>query len=289
MTELAQSQQPAQADHGPAELVTRTPDLAERDPVRFQRRRVLIDNLLRFGTPVVILLVWQAISSSGLVDQRFWPPPSEIVVSFVDLVSSGLVLEAAVSTFRVLLLGYFGGALIGIVLGVLLGSFRKLRTALEPVISALYTVPKLAVLPLLLMIFGLGETPKVLLVAFGVFFIVAISTMSAVAGLAEGYLEPARSFGASRIQTFRHVTLPAMMPEVFTSLRISIGTAVLLVIGIEFVQGREGLGFLIWNSWQVFLADRMYAGIVTVSIIGVALQSAVTWIGRRVSPWAPRR
>lgn len=287
MTELARSEQ--RADRGYGELVIRKPDLAERDPARFHRRRVLIDNVLRFGTPVALLLVWQVISSTGMVDQRFWPPPSEIVLSFVELVSSGLVLKAATSTLRVLMLGYLAGALVGIVLGVLLGSFKKLRVALEPIISALYTVPKLAVLPLLLMIFGLGETPKVLLVAFGVFFIVVISTMSAVAGLAEGYLEPARSFGANRLQTFRHVTLPAMMPEVFTSLRISIGTAVLLVIGIEFVQGREGLGFLIWNSWQVFLADRMYAGIVTVSIIGVALQSAVTWIGRRVSPWAPRR
>ncbi|MGW0586442.1 ABC transporter permease [Streptosporangium sp. NPDC002607] len=289
MTDLVQTEKRARTGQEGGGTVLRRPDLAERDPVRFQRRRVLVDNLLRFGTPVLILAVWQAISSSGLVDQRFWPPPSEIVVSFVELVSSGLVIEAAASTLQVLILGYLGGSLAGILLGVLLGSIRKLRTAIEPIISALYTVPKLAVLPLLLMVFGLGMTPKVLLVAFGVFFIVVISTMSAVAGIPEGYLEPARSFGASRLQTFRHVTLPAMVPEVFTSLRIAIGTAVLLVIGIEFVQGRDGLGFLIWNSWQVFLADRMYAGIVTVSLIGVALQSAVTWIGRRVAPWAPRR
>ncbi|GAA0843922.1 ABC transporter permease [Streptosporangium amethystogenes subsp. fukuiense] len=289
MTDLVQTEKRARAGGEGGDTVLRRPDLAERDPVRFQRRRVLVDNLLRFGTPVLILAVWQAISSSGLVDQRFWPPPSEIVVSFVELLSSGLVIEAASSTLQVLMLGYLGGSLAGILLGVLLGSIRKLRTAIEPIISALYTVPKLAVLPLLLMVFGLGMTPKVLLVAFGVFFIVVISTMSAVAGIPEGYLEPARSFGASRLQTFRHVTLPAMVPEVFTSLRIAIGTAVLLVIGIEFVQGRDGLGFLIWNSWQVFLADRMYAGIVTVSLIGVALQSAVTWIGRRVAPWAPRR
>ncbi|WP_433368272.1 ABC transporter permease [Streptosporangium sp. CA-115845] len=289
MTDLVQAEKRARTGQEGGDIVLRRPDLAERDPVRFQRRRVLVDNLLRFGTPVLILAVWQAISSSGLVDQRFWPPPSEIVVSFVELVSSGLVIEAAASTIQVLMLGYLGGSLAGILLGVLLGSIRKLRTAIEPIISALYTVPKLAVLPLLLMVFGLGMTPKVLLVAFGVFFIVVISTMSAVAGIPEGYLEPARSFGASRLQTFRHVTLPAMVPEVFTSLRIAIGTAVLLVIGIEFVQGRDGLGFLIWNSWQVFLADRMYAGIVTVSLIGVALQSSVTWIGRRIAPWAPRR
>src|SRR5689334_2836074 len=141
MTDLVQTEKRARAGGEGGDTVLRRPDLAERDPVRFQRRRVLVDNLLRFGTPVLILAVWQAISSSGLVDQRFWPPPSEIVVSFAELVSSGLVIEAASSTLQVLMLGYLSGSLAGILLGVLLGSIRKLRTAVEPIISALYTVP----------------------------------------------------------------------------------------------------------------------------------------------------
>lgn len=244
-----------------------------------------MDNLLRFGTPVLIVLLWQLSATVEVLDRRFFPAPTQIARAFTKAVDSG-VLQAALSvSIRRLLIGYLMGLTAGILLGFLLGVVRFLRVALEPVISAVYTVPKLAILPLFLLIFGLGDMPKILVVALSVFFITCISTISAVTNIPDSYREPARSFGASPFKTFTHVMLPAVLPDIFVALRLAAGTAVLVMIGIEFVQGGAGIGWMIWNSWQLFLADRMYVGIVSVALLGVIFQTLVKFIGRRLTPW----
>ncbi|TQC48770.1 ABC transporter permease [Rhodococcus sp. WS4] len=266
-------------------LIERRPGAAEQDLDRYLRTRRRKDAALRFGAPVLLVVLWQIVSMSGLVDQRFWPAPTAVFEAFVESLQSGQLLDALGVSVSRILVGFAFGAVAGIVGGLALGSVRGLRIALEPTISALYTVPKLALLPLLLLIFGLGDTPKIILIALAVFFIVVISTTAAVSGVPESYREPARSFGASRFQTFRHVIAPAIIPEVFVGLRIAAGNAVLVLIGIEFVQGGAGLGWMIWNSWQLFAADTMYVGIITVALLGAVFQSAIMLVGRLSTPW----
>jgi ABC-type nitrate/sulfonate/bicarbonate transport system permease component len=173
----------------------------------------------------------------------------------------------------------------GGVVGFLLGSSRLARAAFEPTLNALYTVPKLALLPLLLLIFGIGEEPKIILIAMTVFFFMWISTMEAVATLSEGYGEAARSFRAGWWTRFRHVTFPAVLPQIFVAMRVSAGVAVLVLVGAEFVQGGNGIGYLIWNSWSLFLADRMYVGITVVALMGVVFSAVIAAVGRAVMPW----
>ncbi len=132
--------------------------------------------------------------------------------------------------------GFVLGVVTGVMAGLLLGLSRRAHAALDPFLSALYTVPKLALLPLLLLIFGLGELPNVLLVGMTVFFLVWITCMEAVMTIPESYREAARSFGAGRWSMFVHVIWPAMLPQLFVAMRISAGTACWLIIGVEFVQ-----------------------------------------------------
>lgn len=273
-------------ENGLSSVVTRLPGPAETDPVAFLKRRRRIDNLLRFGVPALLILAWQLSAMVELIDERFFPAPTDIARACVDAIETGVLQEALWISVRRLLLGFALGSVVGILVGFALGVVRPLRVALDPVISALYTVPKLALLPLLLLIFGLGDMPKVLLVAMSIFFIIVISTVASIVAISESYREPARSFGASPLKTFGHVLLPAVLPEIFVSLRIAAGMAVLVLLGIEFVQGGEGLGYLIWNSWQLFLSDRMYVGIVTVALLGVVFQTIIKWIGQLVTPWA---
>lgn len=287
-TALSQATTVAETAAAPSsggDVVSRVPSKAELDPIGSRRRRRRIDNVLRFGTPVLIVGLWQLSAMAELLDRRFFPAPTEIAEAFVKAIDSGVLQEALKVSVTRLLVGYFFGAVVGILVGFALGVVRPLRVALEPVISALYTVPKLAILPLLLLIFGLGSLPKILLVALSVFFITCISTISAVTGVSDSYREPARSFGASPLKAFTHVMLPAVLPDIFVSLRLAAGTGVLVMIGIEFVQGGEGIGWMIWNSWQLFLADRMYVGIVAVALLGVLFQSLVQLIGRLLTPW----
>lgn len=268
------------------QTVTLLPGPGDIDPVGYQRRRRIIDVVLRIGTPIALLVAWQVTASAGVLDPRFFPAPSRIAETFVELIRSDLLVTELQVSIRRILVGFVAGALVGIFVGFALGLVRPLRVAFDPIISAFYTVPKLAILPLLLLIFGLGETPIILLIALGVFFIMAITTTAVVSQVPSGYREPAVTFGASPLQSFRHVLLPAVLPELFTGLRIAAGNAVLLTIGIEFVQGGRGVGYMIWNSWQLFLADRMYVGIVSVAVLGALFQGFIAFIGTRLSPWA---
>lgn len=268
--------------------VVRQPGQIERNRARFARQRRMVDLLLRFGTPVVFLLLWQYASTSGGLDRQFWPAPTDVARKLEETISSGFLTENLLATTERLMYGYVAGSLIGVAVGMLLGTLRLVRVALEPMISAFYTVPKLAIFPLLLLLFGIGDTPKIILTALATFFVVCISTIAAAVGIAPAMNEPLRSFGATRMQTFRHLTLPAVLPEIFVALRLGAGMSVLVLIGMEMIQGANGLGYVIWSSWQVFDTERMYVGIVTAAVFGVCFQSLIKLLGRLALPWAQR-
>ena len=263
------------------------PGPAERDPARYVKRRQRLERALAWGVPIVLVLLWQLAAEREWIDVRFFPAPSSIADASVDLIESGALFDAMWASAKRILLGYVLGVVTGIVAGLLLGVFGLLRAALEPTLMALYVVPKLAILPLLLLIFGLGDTPKVVAVGITVFFFMWIQTMEAVVATQTGFKEALRSFGASDWQMFRYGYLPSALPQIFVSARLCAGISVLVMVGVEFVQGNDGIGFLIWNSWTLFLATRMYVGIVTVSLMGLLFAMAVKVIGRKLLPWAP--
>lgn len=272
-------------DESSAGVIERVPGPAERDADAFRRRGQLSDNLLRWGTPVLVLVLWQLFAMARILDPQFWPSPGAVGQSLVDTVRSGYLIEQLQASMLRFLAGWGSGAFAGLVLGAILGTFRPARMAIEPLVSAVFTVPKLALFPLMLLLFGLGEMPKIILIALTVFVVVTISTATAIVAIPEGMREPLRLGHATRWQTFRHLTFPMVLPEIFVSLRITTGMGVLVLVAVEMVQGASGLGYVIWSSWQVYDVERMYVGIVTMSLVGVALQYLVMWIGRLVMPW----
>lgn len=251
-----------------------------------QTRRRRLEQGLGVGVPILFIVLWQIVASAGLIDQRFFPPPTKVAAAAVDMVSDGTLQINAWDTLRRILIGFFFGVVSGAFVGLIMGMSSLVRAALDPILTALYMVPKLALLPLFLLIFGIGELSFIALITVTVFFFVWLSTMAAFVSVPENYREVARSFNATPFQKFRHVLLPAALPDIFVSLRLSIGVAVLVVVGIEFVQSSSGLGWMIWNSWQLFQAPRMYVGIVMVAVMGVILTALVRWIGRMAIPWA---
>jgi sulfonate transport system permease protein len=268
--------------------VTRQPGPAEANPRRWLRQQRWLERGLAISAPVALLLIWQICADQGVIDERFFGSPSAVVTDGIALIRDGeLQRHLLTSTVRVLI-GYAAGATAGLAAGLLLGYSRLLRATFEPLLNALYVVPKLAVLPILLLAFGIGELPKVVLIAIAVFFIVALSSLSAALLTPKGFIEVAESFNASRWRVFRQVILPNALPQVFAALRLASGMAVLMLVGVEFVNAQTGLGYLIWHSWSLFLAGQMYVGIVTVAVFGVVFSSLVKWIGQLVVPWAPR-
>lgn len=267
-------------------VVTREPGPAERDPVGFQSRRRIVERALAWGTPIALFVLWQVAASTGAIDVRFFPAPTTIFDAFVASVDDGTMTSALWATTRKLLIGFGVGTAGGWVVGTLLATVRLFRAAFEPLLIALYTVPKLALLPVLLLIFGFGETPQLVLLSVSVFFIVALGVAGAIRSIDSGYLDAARSFEASKAELLRHVILPGALPGVAASMQVAAGMSVLVVVGLELVVGGEGLGNLIWTSWQVFLPARTYAGVIVASLLGVVFTFGVSACMRRLSPWA---
>jgi NitT/TauT family transport system permease protein/sulfonate transport system permease protein len=262
------------------------PTAAEIDPVGYFRTRRLAELGLAVGVPALLLALWQLAASQDWIDTRFFPAPSTIVSTAKELIDSGELQHDVFVSVRRVLFGFALGVLSGTVAGTAMGMSRWLRAAFEPLLDALYTVPKLAMLPLLLMIFGVGDTPKILLIAITVFFFMWIASMAAVMAVPGGYREAIRSLGAGRWSEFRHVLFPAALPQIFVAMRVSAGVSVLVLVGAEFVQGNDGIGHLIWFSWSLFIARRMYVGIVVVAVLGLLFAMLIQAIPRRIVPWA---
>jgi NitT/TauT family transport system permease protein len=243
------------------------------------------DVLLSTLTPLALLAVWELAARAGWIDQRLYTPPTEIIATGVKLAASGELWTHLVPTVLRLLSGFVIGAAAGIVVGLLMGVSRIVRAALGPTFTALYALPKIAILPLLLLIFGLTETPKVLSVAISVFFVLQINTLAGVVQIDGRILEAARAYRATGWRLFRYVLLPGSIPAIFTGLQVAAGSAVIVVTAVEFVASNTGLGYLIWNSWQLFQPAQMYVGLIVVSIIGALLTAAIVLLERALVPW----
>lgn len=278
------SERPTQV--GTPSVVRYEPTRAQREPERVGRRDRILRLALAFVLPMAIFASWELSAYFEWIDQRFYGRPSGVASEAADLIRDGTLFEQSWITVRRLVVGYVLGSLAGIAMGLVLSQFRLVRAAFEPLLQALYVIPKLAILPLLLLIFGLGEGPKISFIAIGTFFILAFSTLTAATMVPNAFHEVATSYGLSRWQRFRWMVLPASLPQIVAALRLASGIAVLLVVAAEFVQANDGLGYLTWHAWELFMADRMYLGIVTISLLGVLFNSLVGLLRPLLVRWA---
>lgn len=239
-------------------------------------------------SPVLLLVLWEAVCRAGWLDVRFFPAPSTITGTFLADSQSGEIMEHVRATMRRVSVGVVMGVVPALLLGLWLGLFKWPRRVLAPIFSTLYTVPKVAIFPLLLLIFGLGDMSKFVLVGIGVYFLVFFSTVSAVLQIPPIYFDVARNSGASLGQTMWRVAFPAALPGFFTGLKLGVGHAYVLIAASEFIGAKSGVGFYIWNSWQLFAISRMYVGIVLISLMGYLSIVLVELVQRLVLPYASR-
>lgn len=246
------------------------------------------DRIFRVLSPLGLLLLWELAGRIHLLDTRFFPMPSAIVGSFTEFLVSGELASNTLITLQRILIGFLIGAIPGVALGLLMGISPLARAIIDPIVAILYPIPKIAIIPLLLLIFGFGENEKYAVVAIGVFFIMAINTTAGVRQIEPIYLDVGRSFQISRSSFYLRILLPGAMTNVFAGIKLSIGIAIVLAVAAEFTAAKSGLGFQIWNSWQTLQVERMYVGLVMISILGYALSLAATALENAVVPWRPR-
>ena len=254
------------------------------------RRLATRDLILAITTPILLLVLWELCARGQIIDPRFFPPPTRILTAGWEMILSGELWEHTAPTLMRLGVGGGLGALAGIVVGLLMGSSRALNAALGPLFSALYPLPKIAIFPILLMIFGPTELPKIIAVFITTFFIMQINTVSGVWAIDRKLLEAGAAYGATGLARFRHVVLPGAMPFVFSGLRTATGTAVVVVTAVEFTGATTtGLGYLIWNSWQLFIPEKLYVGLVVIGLIGAVVTTLLSRSETLLLPWRRER
>ena len=218
-----------------------------------------------------------------LVDSPALPTPAAAVQ--VLIANAGqLVPYFLTSAYRVIVSLIIGTAL-AVPIAHICARSRTLDTLFAPVLYLLYPIPKVVLLPILLVLFGLADAPKIVLISLTVFFQVLVAVRDAVRAVPESAVVAIRSLGGSRWDEYRHVAIPATMPAVFTSLRIGVGTAIAVLFIAEAMAGSTGLGYYIMQSWSMVNYPRMFAGIIAMALLGVVLYAIFDIIERRLTRW----
>jgi ABC-type nitrate/sulfonate/bicarbonate transport system permease component len=257
---------------------------AHKAPNLFERA-LHSELFIAIASPLLILLVWEIVVRIHLLDARFFPAPSSVIVELVLLAQSGqLFIDIGWTLLRVVI-GTLLGTIPGVVLGIFLGLSPLVRAFVQPAISALYPVPKIALFPLVMLIFGIGEASKWAIVAVAVFFQVFYSTLAGVVNIDRIYLDVASNFKASRWQTFYSVAIPGALPFIFTGFQLGLGMALIVVVIAENFGTQVGVGFLIWRSWQIFEVRDMYVGLIVVALMGYCFQLLLQRLQKAIIPW----
>src|SRR3984957_16758097 len=248
-------------------------------------RQLRQERLLYLLSPIGLLVLWQLAIMSGLGDRRFVPEPTDIAERFWLLCVSGeLPWDTAVTLWRIVA-GFLIGAIPGIALGLAMAMWRGVRIFVDPLIAALFPIPKLALMPLILLAFGFGEASKIALVAIAVFFPVVVNTYVGAANIDKIYWDVARNYGASQTVLFTRIVFFGALPMIFAGLRIALAVSFIVLVAAEFVATKVGIGYLIWNSWELLQVDVMFVGIVTVGLLGLIATVILQEIERKVIPW----
>lgn len=258
-------------------------DIGETQRLNARRR----ERLMSIGSPLGLLLAWELAARFGFIDVRFFPAPSTIIGVLVELTRSGELIEHVAISLQRIGLGFLLGGIPAVIIGISMGISRPMRALIDPLISATFPIPKSALLPFILLIFGLGEMSKVVMVAIGVFFPIAINATAGVLQINQIYLDVGKSFKASRWDTFRTIALPGALPFIMTGVKLSAGIALILIAVTEMVGAKSGIGYMIWSAWEIFAVPKMYVGLFTIALIGFAVTFLLREVERWVIRWKP--
>lgn len=263
------------------------PSLAafEKELHKAAARSEFQERLVSLFSPLLLLVLWELLVQFQILDFRFFSRPSVIAITFWKMIVTGELLNHINASLTRIGIGFLMGCVPGILLGIIMGLSRIVRAGINPMIAATFPIPKIAILPLILLIFGMGEQSKYVIVAIGTFYFVLINTMTGVMNIDKIYLDVGRNFGASRVNIWRTVALPGALPMIFAGVKLGWGVALLLIVAAEFVGANSGIGFLIWNSWQIFSIERMFVGLIVISGIGFISFLILDEVEKVVVPW----
>ena len=239
----------------------------------------------RLFSPIIVLLAWEAASRSGILNALLVPPPSLVFLDIHDLIVTGALFDALWASLRRVLGGFAIAVFLAVIIGVLMASFRIFEDFLDPLVELIRPVSPLALFPLALLWFGIGDASKVFLIALSCSFPIILNTYAGVKGIDASLIRAARSLGASRAEVIARIVLPGSLPSILTGIRVAWGIALIVIIASEMVGAINGLGFMVLDAQQTFKVERVFSGIIIIGLIGFLTDRGLRAIRRGLIPW----
>ncbi|GIE89888.1 ABC transporter permease [Actinoplanes regularis] len=234
---------------------------------------------------LLLAAVWETLPRLGVVDSTFLPPLSEVLVAWWDLLRSGELLEHTQASLTRSLAGFGLAIAVAIPLGLLIGWYQPVANLLSPLLEVFRNTAALAILPVFVLILGLGETSKIAIILYACAWPILLNTVSGVRTVDPLLIKSARSLGLGSLRLFQKVILPAAVPTIFTGIRLAGAYSILILIAAEMVGAKAGLGYLINYAQFNFAVPEMYAGIITISGIGLIVNQLLILTERHFSTW----
>jgi NitT/TauT family transport system permease protein len=236
----------------------------------------------------LLVLGWHTIATSGWVNEALMPTPTHVAAKWVELLWGGrLGMDILKSTQRVLL-GVTMGIAVAVPLGFLIGWYKDARTFLDPLINFFRALPPIALIPLVIVYFGIDEAAKVIILFYASFFAGVIVMYEGVSQISPIYIKVARTLGATEWEIFTRVIVPLTMPHILTALRVALGVAWATLVASELVAAQQGLGALIQSAGSYFQIDIIYVGIVSIGTVALSMDLALRAVSRRLIRWQER-
>ena len=238
---------------------------------------------------IAILAAWEFLAGFGRISPLFFPAPSKIFLHFLHMLSDGTLAAHLGATLSRVFVGLALGTLPALLIGLAMGWSRKVRAFADPFVAATHPIPKIAVLPLIMIVFGIGEASKVVVIAVAAFFPMLINTMAGVRQISPIHFEVARCYGAGLYKLFTRIVLPGSFPMIVTGLRLALNMAFLLAVAAELLTAKEGLGAMIWLAWQTLRTEDLYVSLAMTSALGVCFNFSLQRLARFLIPWQEER
>lgn len=236
-------------------------------------------------SPAVVLLLWEILAYYAIIDTRFFPSPSAIFnYLFYTAPQEGLWNDLQASLSRIAW-GYTLGSFCGVALGIIMSLWQPARIIAYPLVALTYPLPKIALLPLIMLIFGLGELSKIIIVAIGSFFLVLINTLNGTDHIDKIYREIAFVYKIKPLNFVFRIAIPAALPSIFTGLKLAVGYSLVIVVAAEFSGADAGIGYRIWQSWETFSIKAMYSSIFIIGLLGFIFSFIINLLERFFIPW----
>lgn len=271
----------------------RTASARESDAIRVSGRTRLIHAPLVSWIPallfLLILAMWEIGARSGALSPLLFPAPTAVSARFVDWTVSGAMWANVSVTLTRWMAGFVLGAVPALILGLAMGWSLRLRQVVDPIVAAIYPIPKIAILPLIMVALGIGESSKLFVIALATFFPMLINAMAGARQISPIHFEVAENYGAHGLSIFTRVLFPGSLPSILAGTRQGLNTALVITIGVELLSANAGLGATIWLAWETLRTKDLYVALVVIITLGVGINFFLERLARRLVPWQVER